>query len=537
MTEKAAPIPRKRKWLRPVLFCAGIPVLLIILLCVSLSGWGFRSLWLPLASKLCGAEIRAERICIQSLCPFQVEIANFHYADSRVVIAGDYAATRMRLKPLLNRKVVLEKTQVRGTRLDWKLQSGSDAPKIETVSSRSGEKSQNWTFSLHDYEAEDITLTIHEANGLPYQCWLIRQLRGDRFCPGQSGTLYTNCEVTVEQKENSQLKIGVLPFSLTAVFQPDENYCPRQMHLKVQTGVWDMELEEDIVIPREAGISVAADIKMDTDGNTLQISDSQIIFNSKKRKIGKLRLRGSLGETFRCSGEFSELDLQPYLAIFAKNSGVNLAMPRAEFSMEGTDFTEVALQSSLKARLKAEFRNISIPVELDRTSRLVRLIMIPLEAMPTFFELAEMSWSFKHEIRNCMNSISAIIKGKRNLEFQRADLELELDRGTLQIKDITLRGQEIEMETIRGVLDLPTGKIDLKTVLVACGVRLPLDIEGSLNNPTPKLRNALKDFFAVNAPLLQTWEKSLKEPPTKKDTRLEKALKRGYRNLNKYLNR
>ena len=537
MTEKAAPIPRKRKWLRPVLFCAGIPVLLIILLCVSLSGWGFRSLWLPLASKLCGAEIRAEKFRILSICPFQAETANFHYADSRVAIDIAYAAARMRLKPLRDRKVVLEKTLVRDMRLDWKLQAGSDAPETGTASSRSGEKSQNWTFSLHDYEAENITLTIHEANGLPYQCWLIRQLRGDRFCPGQSGTLYAKSEVTVEQKENSQLKIGVLPFSLTAVFQPDENYCPRQMHLKVQTGNLDMMLDEDIVIPREAGISVTSDIRMDTDGKTLQISDSQIIFNSKKRKIGKLRLRGSLGETFRCSGEFSELDLQPYLAIFAKNTGVNLAMPRAEFSMEGTDFTEVALQSSLKARLKAEFKDISIPVELDRKSRLVRLIMIPLEAMPTFFELAEMNWSFKHEIRNCMNSISAIIKGKRNLEFQRADLELELDRGTLQIKDITLRGQEIEMETIRGVLDLPTGKIDLKTVLVACGVRLPLDIEGSLNNPTPKLRNALKDFFAVNAPLLQTWEKSLKEPPTKKDTRLEKALKRGYRNLNKYLNR
>lgn len=537
MTDEAAAVPRKGKWLQIVILCLCVICLLTALAGGSLSDWSIRNLWLPLASKLSGAEIRAEKFSILSLHPFQAETANFHYADSCTVIDIDYAVTRMRLKPLRSKKVILERTLVRGMRILCNLQSGAEPVEKDSMPAVSGRESQKWTFALYDYTGENIALEISGEDGKPHYSWLIRQLCGDRFSSGQSGTLDAQGETTVYPSGQNPLQIKALPFSLNAVFQPDENFCPRQMHLKVQTGIFDMRFAEDMVIPPEAGISAAADIQMKTDGSTLQINDSRTVLLLKDRKIGELRLRGSFGGTFRCSGELSELDLQPYLSLFAKNTPATLAMTRAEFAMEGTEFSEIALQSSMKARLKAEFKDISIPVELDRKSRLVRLVMIPLEAMPTFFELAEMSWSFKHEIRNCINSISAIIKGRQNLEFQRADLDLELNQGTLQIREITLRGQEIEMETIRGVLDLPTGKIDLKTILVACGVRLPLDIEGSMNNPTPKLRNALKDFFALNAPLLQALEKSLKEPSAENDTRLEKALKRGYRNLNKYLNR
>ena len=108
--------------------------------------------------------------------------------------------------------------------------------------------------------------------------------------------------------------------------------------------------------------------------------------------------------------------------------------------------------------------------------------------------------------------------------------------GTLvKIAKITLYGHDIRIESIRGTLDMITEEIDLQTVLVIGDLSIPLKFKGTLTHPSFSVKHALKDFIVLNTPFLDRLNSLLTEPPSKDDSQLERAIKRGRRNLQKYL--
>ena len=110
-------------------------------------------------------------------------------------------------------------------------------------------------------------------------------------------------------------------------------------------------------------------------------------------------------------------------------------------------------------------------------------------------------------------------------------VEFIIENGVLKISDITLLGKDIEMESIKGTLNLGSEEIDLRTILIVNDIKLPLNFKVTLNDPAAHFKDALKNFVLLNAPLLKRLESLLSDPPSKKESRLEKAVKRGYRNL------
>ena len=110
-----------------------------------------------------------------------------------------------------------------------------------------------------------------------------------------------------------------------------------------------------------------------------------------------------------------------------------------------------------------------------------------------------------------------------------------METGILNIRNFTLNGKDIEMESIRGTLDLITEEMDIRTIMVVNDFKLPIHFRGNLNKPSPHFKESMKDFVMLNAPLLQKLESMLSEPPSPKDSRLEKAIKRGYRDLQRYI--
>ena len=304
----------------------------------------------------------------------------------------------------------------------------------------------------------------------------------------------------------------------------------------MNTGICDFAIPEVVTVPSQAGIRAEVRIEgLFPDPETIRIVRSEIRLFKGGSAIGKLQCKGETGRTFQYDGVLSDLDLQPYLALFAPDSRISLNLSRAEFAVTGSDFSPEGIRRDLKARIIARIERFSLPIELNRNNRLMRLVMIPIEALPTFFELVTLKWNLRNEFDQCVSSIRAVISGKQNLDFDDAALDLSLEQGILNIRNFVLHGREIEMESIRGTLDLASEEMNIRTILIVNDLKVPLHFKGTLNKPSPHFQEAMKEFVLLNTPLLKRLETLLSEPPSAKDSRLEKAIKRGYRDLNRYI--
>lgn len=536
--KESPPEPRVR---RPIFYIGAsvlsLVLLLLLLLWAATTPYALRKIWLPMAAESAGIILQTDEIRLESLFPCRLKAFNLRYSDSAVSIKIRSAAVRLSPGKLKRRMVELCNVRLDGLHVIC----GTPPEKPKPVSKpaakkRTAERPKPWTLTVQDFLLTDGTLKIQNRKGQITQTWTAGKVRGDRFQTGEICRIEAEEGTVVYQEKPNQLEIRRLPFRLKGVYCLDSKFELKNFNVRLETGICDLSLPGEIVIPAAAGINAAVHAEGTfPDAETLRIVRSEFRLFKEHVPIGNLRFQGTFDRTFQCEGTFSDLDMKHYFSTLSPGSEVELKVPHATFAATGSDFTQEGIRRDLKVRLIAELKNLSLPVELNQKNRLVRLIMIPVEAMPSLVELIQMKWNLHHKIDHGLETIKSIIAGKENLKFEQAKLDLALENGILKISDFTLRGKEILMESVQGKLDLGTEKLDIRTVLLINGVKLPLEFKGTLNEPAPRFREALKDFIVLNAPLLEKLEKLLTEPPNPKDSRLEKAVKRGYRELNRFL--
>ena len=535
-----------RKTRRRIIFAGILLVLLIIAagLLLAVSPFAIRTFWLPRIAAATGVRASVEEISIESLFPLRLKGTNLFYSDSETTVEIRSISTRIRTGKLRRRTLELRETFIEGLRVTNRAPAKAEPaakPASGQVPASDPKPAQKpeapWTFAMKRFHVRDASFRLVNRERQTVQVWTAESLNGNRFRSGETCQLNALASVVVHPDRRNPLNIRSLPFRLHAEYKLDGEYRLKEFALDLKTGICDLSVTDEIDIPAQAGIR--AEIAMTGSlpaPDSLQIAKSDIRLFKENRNIGRLQFQGSFAERFQCSGEFSDLDMKPYLSILAPESQFRMEVSSAEFAVTGTDFSPEGIRTSLKCRLIAKIKNLSFPVELNHQSRFLRLIMIPVEAMPTFFELLELKWDLKQELETCFRSIRAIISGRENLSFDTADLDLALENGTLKMYKFVLLGQDIKMESIKGSLELASGKLDISTILLVGGIQLPLKFKGSLNEPSPRFKEAIKDFLRLNMPFLMKLESLLSEPPSKKDSKLEKNLKRGYRGLNRYLN-
>ncbi len=535
----SAPVSkRNRKWkLFLWIFCIGI--LSVCLAAVSaLTPYALRSFWLPLAASLTDAKMEASDLRIESFVPFRVGVKNFHYSDgSGTVIDVGTATTGVRLGKLFKGTIDLKDTHVSNMKLVIRSQpaetpsASSSAPSPESSASPATEP----VLVMHFFKAENVMFVLTDPLNAVRQQWTIRRLQGDRLLPREKCTLEADAEIKTFPTPNDPLHIHSLPFRMNAVFVLDDDYGLDAFHVKLDTGVMDLVLLNDYTFPAKMGLrlNLSADGKFLEDG-TFRLQNSELFLLKDKQTLGKLTLSGELGKKFQCKGKIQDFNAGPLLSFLFQDKKAELTVRLADFHFEGRNFTAESLQSELTGELKLQAEAMSFPVDLDSRSRLFKLVMIPLEALPSFINMARLKLDFKKEVNAGLASINEAVTGRKNLDFDKVTADLAADHGVLNIRNISLSGKDIELESIQGTLDMPTGNLNIKTLLIICGIKVPLNFEGTLNQPSVNLLSAARDFLTLNASILKT----LKEEASKiipSDTTVEKAVKRGLRNLDKFL--
>ena len=543
MSETGGKTPWK---IRRVLLFAGILFILLLLgtgLVLAVSPFAIRTIWLPRVAAAAGVRASVEKLSFESIFPLRLKGTGLLYSDSETTVEIHSFSTRIRTSKLKRHTLELRDTSIDGLRVINRIPAASDpaerppsGPGAASVRAPEETPEETWTFSMKRFQVKDAAFRLANRERQTVMVWSAESLNGDLFRTGETCSLTAVASVVVHRDRHNPLEIRSLPFRIQAKYRLDGEYRLREFMLKLKTGICDLSVTDEIKVPRQAGIR--AEIAMTGSRPTpesLQITKSDIRLFKGNRHIGRLQFRSSFAERFQCSGEFSELDLAPYLSILAPNSKVRMIVRHAEFAVTGSDFSPEGIRRDLKARLIAKMKNISFPVELNRQSRFLRLIMIPVEAMPTFLELLELKWDLRQEMGTCLRSIQAIVDGRENLNFNTAELDLALENGSLKMYNFMLLGPDIKMESIKGSLELASGKLDISTVLIVGGLQLPLKFQGTLNEPSPRFKEAVKEFLRLNMPLLKQLESLLTEPPSDEDSQLEKNLKRGFRELNRYL--
>lgn len=497
-------------------------------------------IWLPAIARSAGVSASAEKIRLISLVPFRIEAVNFYYTDSEVAIKIAEITTGLPLDRLKKHEIELHETQIKGL---WiRFFGKSDAPETTSVQNdhpsdlSAAGSSQSWKFSMRKFKMEDAVFEYENTERKVVQVWSVKSLAGNQFLTGEVCSVTADsCLRTYPDKQNP-LEIRSLQFRIRAEYMLDPSYTLKTFSLDMNTGICDFAISGVIDVPPAAGIRASCRMSGSfPDSEIFRILHSEINLFKGNEGIGKLQLKGETARRFQYEGKLSDLNLQPYLRLMAPDSRVSSKLSHAEFSITGSDFSPEGLRKDLKARVIARLDQISIPIQLNRNNRLIRLVMIPIEAVPSFLELIYMKWNLQREYEQCVNSIQAVISGKQNLNFDQADLDLAMENGILLIRDFTLHGRDIEMESIRGTLELATEKLDIRTVLVVSSLKLPLQFKGTLSEPSPHFKEAVKDFVLLNTPLLQKLDSLFSEPPSSRDSKLEKAIKRGYRDLQHYI--
>ncbi|MBR4665226.1 MAG: hypothetical protein IKO93_15275 [Lentisphaeria bacterium] len=523
----------------PAVFLAGLFFLV-------LTPYALRDIWLPAAARSAGVTAQAEKISLVSMVPFRVRAVNFHYADSEVSLDIAQIISGLSLRKLKKHQIELHDTRMDNIRMRTSLVAGTHAPAAGSPASPASDRknhppvnsgsSEPWQFSMYGFELKNAVFEYENRERKVVQGWSMKSLRGNRFLPEEICSITADSFLRVYPDKQNPIEIRALPFHLKADYRLDRSFRLKFFIMDLKTGICDFAIPGVFDIRALAGIRAVTRVEGSfPDPETLRIARSEIRLFKDSKLIGRLQCKGETGRRFQFDGVLSDLDLQPYLSLFASDSKVSLNLSRAEFAVTGSDFSPVGIRKDLKVRVIAEIDRFSLPVELNRNNRLIRLVMIPIEVLPTFLELITLKWNLRKELVQCANSVQAVVSGKQNLNFERAALDISMETGILNIRNFTLNGKDIEMESIRGTLDLVTEEIDLRTIVIVNDLKLPIHFKGTLGKPAPYFKESMKDFVTLNAPLLQKLESLLSEPPSPKDSKSEKAIKRGYRDLQRYI--
>ena len=212
-----------------------------------------------------------------------------------------------------------------------------------------------------------------------------------------------------------------------------------------------------------------------------------------------LRFESDLAkERFQVSGMTRNLNAGPWINLLLRQKSASLTVDSLKFDLSGEGFTPERMKRSLTGSFVTRGSGISVPLELDQSSDLLQLVMIPLESIPSLLGMIGGS-ELKNLALEKTQGLASVLNGSTPLSFKSANLDASIRNGVVTLRDLTLSGDLILTETLSGTVDLASGEINLKTRTNFDIITIPLNFGGTVSSPAPDFPGAIADFLKVNA--------------------------------------
>ncbi len=256
-------------------------------------------------------------------------------------------------------------------------------------------------------------------------------------------------------------------------------------------------------------------------------------------------------EHFKVEGTTGKLNAGPLINLCLKQKNAAMMVDSLQFDISAEGFTPERIRRSLTGSFVGGGSGISVPLELDQSSDLFKLVMIPLENIPALLGMIGGS-ELKNLALEKTQALTSVLNGTASLQFSACNLDAAFRNGVMTLKDLTLTGDLIPTENLRGTVNLANGEMNLKTRTGFDIITIPLNFSGTVTSPAPDYAGAITDFLKVNAgaPLQKTVDtllnkalnaaedgaETLEEDNSTLDKAIDKGIQKGLRGLEKWLN-
>lgn len=259
-------------------------------------------------------------------------------------------------------------------------------------------------------------------------------------------------------------------------------------------------------------LSSQVDGKITAQGKNILIDHLNIFNNKDKLAVNGDFLSTPKGLKYDVKLASASFNLSPFFYTFLKNDFKNLKGTLKDFNvhLKGTGVKAPMLWDNMRGFARSKFVNVKIPNALSKTT-IGKILLLPFDTM------IEIQKLMPNRALSAISKVSQFIvdfqKDVKVISFQNGKMDLAAENGSIMIRDFQFTGEFVRSLRFYGELALGTHPmLDVNSRLDVSGIVLPLEIDGTVEEPKINYRKTTVDFMRANTlNVLDTTGKILKK--------------------------
>ncbi len=206
------------------------------------------------------------------------------------------------------------------------------------------------------------------------------------------------------------------------------------------------------------------------------------------------------GYPFHFVSECKLLSLKPlFQTILAKNyREAKATVDVCSINIAGKGFTNENIMKNLKGSFYCSLSDISLPDSVTNIA-ILKIILLPVESFAQLRAMLPGGFLPKNIVTSIKNA-GSFFSHINNLFLNEANIYLVIRDGNIYVEQFVMLGGEnafLTSSVFSGTVGL-NGDLDLKTYSNISGLKIPLNIYGTLNSPNPDLIKFISAFLTDN---------------------------------------
>ena len=185
--------------------------------------------------------------------------------------------------------------------------------------------------------------------------------------------------------------------------------------------------------------------------------------------------------------------------------GLHGFVKRMRATVSGEGFTTEALKTNLQVDCNAELEDVSLRSSLRDSSLFLNILLLPLISVPRLIDCVPVDLVRRVLRLATGGELMDMISGEAPIEFKHGQVELSVRNGTLDLKELRLKGEILEEYSARGTIDLAgEAGAELETNTRFALFSWPFYLSGDILDPEVSYGTSVSHFFTDNAMHLLT---------------------------------
>ena len=245
-------------------------------------------------------------------------------------------------------------------------------------------------------------------------------------------------------------------------------------------------------------LSSQVDGKIAAQGKNILIDHLNIFNNKDKLAVSGDFLSTPKGLKYDVKLASASFNLSPFFYTFLNNDFKNLKGTLKDFNvhLKGVGVKAPMLWDNMRGFARSKFVDVRIPNAMSKTT-IGKILLLPFDTM------IEIQKLMPNRALSAVSKVSQFIvdfqKDVKVISFQNGKMDLVAENGSIMIRDFQFTGEFVRSLRFYGELALGTHPmLDVNSRLDVSGIVLPVEIDGTVEEPKINYRKTTVDFMRAN---------------------------------------